>query len=483
MQISANQMPKEQWPIYEQAARVYARRSLFDFTRTTMPDFSDTWFHRSFYKQLQRFADGECNKMMIWIPPQTGKSEGATRRMIPYLLGNNPKLKIALVSYNSPMARKFNREIQRVFDTDEYKLLFPDTKLNEKNVVTVHGSWLRNADECEIIKHGGGFKTVGVGGPLTGTKVDVLIIDDVYKDAQDAWSTTVRGNISDWYDTVAETRLHNDSKQLVVFTRWHEDDLAGRILKQQQGWDIVKYEAIKTGEPTELDPRQPGEALWPERHSLDRLLKSKAKNPYAFEALYQQNPSPKGGNYIKGAWFKIVNDCPDEIVWDMWIDGAYTHSTKNDPSGIMIAGEHGGNVYIKSFTEAYMEMPQLLNTVQSMAKHGGVGKKSRVFVEPKASGKSLVQMLKNTGLNMVEIDGPLVNQGKEARIHTASPSVNGGYVHLLIGAWNDAFIHQLEGFPGAKHDEAVDLLGYSVEYYLVNKRITYDPDKLKGLFF
>jgi predicted phage terminase large subunit-like protein len=283
----------------------------------------------------------------------------------------------------------------------------------------------------------------------------------------------VRANIADWYDTVAETRLHNDSRQLIVFTRWHEDDLAGRILKHQDGWTIIKYEAIKTGEPTEMDPRQPGEALWPERHSVDRLLDRSAKNPYAFEALYQQNPSPKGGNIIRGDWFPVVHEStlPGSIVWDMWIDAAYTKSTKNDPTGIMIAGKHENRLFIKTFIEAYMEMPELLTTVQTLAQANGINALSRVFVEPKASGKSLVQMLKNTGLNMIEITGDLVNQGKEARIHTAAPSSQAGNIALIEGKWNGVFVHQLEGFPGAKHDEAVDLLGYAVEYYFVRSKV------------
>jgi len=467
-----------------ESAKIKARNSLLDFTRWTMPDYSVTQFHKSFIKQVEKFITGEVKKMMIWIPPQHGKTEIATRRATALLLGLNPKLKVAIVSYNSATARKFNREIQRIITSDDYKELFPETKLNEKNVVSVAGSWLRNADECEIVKYGGGFKTVGVGGSLTSSKVDVLIIDDVYKDAQDAWSSTIRLNVADWYDTVAETRLHNDSQQLIVFTRWHEDDLAGRILKQQKGWEIVKYEAIKTGEPTELDPRKAGEVLWPERHSLDMLLERQQKNPYAFEALYQQNPSPKGGNYIRGEWFKIVNEktIPENLVWDMWIDGAYTRSTKNDPTGILITTEHQGILYIRNFMEAYMEMPELLNNVQQQGNFYLTKGKSRVFVEPKASGKSLVQMLRNTGMNMVEIEGDLVNQGKEARIHTAVPSVNAGKVVLIEGQWNEVFIHQLEGFPGAKHDEAVDLLGYATEHYFIKSNKSSDPNKIKYLF-
>jgi len=152
---------------------------------------------------------------MVFMPPQHGKSEGSTRRLPAFILGNSPDTKVAVISYNAPKARKFNREIQRIIDTDEYRDIFPGVRLNVSNVVTVGSSWLRNADECEIVGFRGGFKTVGVGGALTGDPVDVLIMDDIYKDAKSAWSPVVRESISDWYDTVAETRLHNDSKQLI----------------------------------------------------------------------------------------------------------------------------------------------------------------------------------------------------------------------------------------------------------------------------
>ena len=155
------------------------------------------------------------------MPPQHGKSEGSTRRLPSYVLGRKPDTKIAVVSYNAPKARKFNREIQRVIDSPEYHEIFPDTCLNSSNVTTVAGAWLRNADEFEIVGRRGSVKTVGVGGPLTGEPVDMLIMDDIYKDAKSAWSPVVREAIEDWYDTVAETRLYNDSQQLIVFTRWH----------------------------------------------------------------------------------------------------------------------------------------------------------------------------------------------------------------------------------------------------------------------
>lgn len=281
-----------------------SRDSLLRFTYSTMPTFDPAPFHRQYYELLDDFAKGKYKKMMVFMPPQHGKSEGSTRRLPAYLLGRDPDLRVAIVSYSSPKARKFNREAQRIIDTPEYAEIFPETRLAGRNVAAAGGSWMRNADEFEIVDRRGGLKAVGVGGPLTGDPVDVLIMDDLYKDAKTAWSPTVRGSVSDWYDTVAETRLHNGSRQLIVFTRWHEDDLAGTLLRQQgeydpetnpNGWKVITFQAIKDGPPTEYDPRMDGEALWPERHSLGKLLSVRERNPQVFESLYQQDPKPFEG--------------------------------------------------------------------------------------------------------------------------------------------------------------------------------------------
>lgn len=150
------------------------------FTIYTMPTFTPADFPRRYYNVLNEFAYGRIKKLMVFMPPQHGKSEGSTRRLPAFILGKNPDTKVAVVSYSSPKARKFNREIQRVIDCQEYRDIFPETSLNSSNVITIAGSWLRNADECEIVGRRGGFKTVGVGGALTGDPVDVLILDDIY---------------------------------------------------------------------------------------------------------------------------------------------------------------------------------------------------------------------------------------------------------------------------------------------------------------
>ena len=309
------------------------QENLLSFTRHTLPAFAPAPFHIAYYEVLTRFAMGEIKKLMITMPPQHGKSEGATRRLPAFVLGQDPDKRIAIVSYNAIKARKFNRELQRIMDDDRYYELFPQTLLAGQASYQEQGrrsrNYARNSDECEIVGYQGSFKTIGVGGSLTGEPVDMLIMDDLYKDASSAWSPVIRQNVADWYDTVASTRLHNDSQQLLVFTRWHMEDLAGRLLEQEgvydpienpQGWLLVSFPAIQNRPPSEQDPRAEGEPLWPERHSLEKLLEIKGRSPTVFESLYQQNPQPSQGLMYEE--FTCYTDLPSRSYSVAYIDAA-----------------------------------------------------------------------------------------------------------------------------------------------------------------
>lgn len=273
----------------------HATEGLINFTKWTFPNYEVSEHHRRYAKALDDFAQGKIKNLMVFMPPQHGKSELCSRRLPAKLLGDDPELRIALASYNHSFASKFNRDVQRIVDSNEYKEIYSETRLASKGFKG-DGTWLRNSEEFEIVNHRGSFITVGVGGGLTGRPVDIGIIDDPYKDAADAWSPTVRQNVQDWYDTVFKTRLHNDSQQLITLTRWHQEDLAGTILKREpENWKVVIFPAIKIGHPTEEDPREEGTALWESKHSIERLLAIKKQNSHVFESLYQQNPKPAEG--------------------------------------------------------------------------------------------------------------------------------------------------------------------------------------------
>lgn len=297
--------------LYELRDIAAARESLFDFTGFTMPDFVPADFHKVYYRVLDSFSKGDIKKLMITMPPQHGKSEGSTRRLPAYMLGRNPDAKIAIASYNATFAEEFNTDIQKIIDSEAYHKVFPETYLNESNVVTISGTAKRNSRKFEIVGHRGSLKAVGRGGALTGSSVDVMIMDDLYKDYEEGNSPIVRDSVWNWYTTVVKTRLHNDSQELIVFTRWHEDDLIGRLEEknnvititnlddidnlQPTDWVKINFEAIKTDKATDIDPRETSEPLWPARHSLAKLEESKDLGEDEFECLYQGDPvSSKG---------------------------------------------------------------------------------------------------------------------------------------------------------------------------------------------
>ena len=269
------------------------KRSFLEFVLYTMPNYEVNFHHKLLCEYLDNFVNDKIKKLMVFMPPQHGKSELASRRLPSYLLGINPTLKIIGASYSAELSRQFNRSVQRIIDTKEYANIFPNTTLNNKNTSTdLKRGVLRNADIFEIVEHLGFYKSVGVGGALTGTPADIAIIDDPVKDPKEATSLAFQIRNIDWYNSVLNTRLHNNSKVLLTMTRWDKNDLAGKILEQEKGqWEVLKLEGLKSKIFHIKDPREVGDALWESKHSKARLLNAKNSNERTFNALYQQDPS------------------------------------------------------------------------------------------------------------------------------------------------------------------------------------------------
>lgn len=318
-----------------------ARRNFADFVTYTKPDYQFNWHHTAVCNKLDQFARGTIKKLMIFLPPQHGKSQLTTRHYPAFMLGLKPATKIAVCSYSATLAQAFNRDIQRIIDDLPYHDVFPDTILNASNVTTnAHGAYLRNSDIFETLKHRGFVKTVGVGGSLTGTPIDIGIIDDPFKDREEAMSIRIRDKVYSWYTDVFKTRLHNNSQELVIMTRWHEDDLAGRILASDTGWDVLIFQAIKERE-IPGDPRAMGEVLWPERHSLERVLAIKETSPFTFLSLYQQEPRPSSESLVLPEW-DIYEEEPD-IMPIYGLDFGFS----NDPSALIQVKIHKQDMYLR----------------------------------------------------------------------------------------------------------------------------------------
>lgn len=283
-------------------------------------------FHRVYYRILEAFARGRVRRLIVTMPPQHGKSVGATTLLPAYMLGLDPDLRVAIASYSGMLASKFNRRVQRILDSREYGGFFPATCIKQG---TRPPGYIRTAEEVEIIDHRGGLLSVGREGSLTGNRVDCFILDDLYKDALEANSPLVRANCWEWYTSVVRTRMHNTSRELIVFTRWHEEDLIGTLLRREpveelrtwsqlddpapDVWLHLNFEALKRSPPTELDPRAQGEALWEAQHGV-RLLEAKRRlDPVQFEAMYQGHPTLREG-LLYGLNFAEYDDLPHEIV-------------------------------------------------------------------------------------------------------------------------------------------------------------------------
>lgn len=306
--------------------------SLPDFAASVYPSFRCTPFHDAYYRILGHFARGEISKLMISVPPQHGKSLGSSVLLPAYMLGLDPDLKIAIASYNQTLASRFNRRVQRILDLESYSAIFPETSIKP---LSGRSEYVRTSTQADIVGHSGELTAVGREGSLTGNEVDIFILDDLYKDAMEANSPIVRENCWEWYTSVVRTRLHNNSRELIVFTRWHEEDLMGSLLGKEKSvrltewnqidslrrgeWLLVNFEALKEGPPTEVDPRKEGEALWPQRHSADLLREKRNLDARWFDCMFQGRPSGRDG-LLYGDRFAIY----DIIDCDIIRKGNYT---------------------------------------------------------------------------------------------------------------------------------------------------------------
>lgn len=465
--------------LMKERARLLARSSFAHFIGAINHKYEMKWFHHLIADKCEKVLKGEIKKLMVFIPPQHGKSEVISRLFPAYALGRNPDIKIAGCSYSADLATQFSRSIQRTLDSDEYAEIFSESSTKDK--ARVKGR-IRNADMFETLTGDGFYKAVGVGGGLTGTPVDIAIIDDPVKDAQEAYSLTYRQRVWDWYNTVLSTRLHNNSRQLFIMTRWHEDDLAGRILKAEpQEWEVLSIPAIcEVENDGGLSKRKVGEALWEQRHSIAKLQKQKERSPREFSALYQQHPVIIGGNIVKRDWFQIIPLSEFKAMrynepMHFYLDTAYRKRSKtgtNDPSGIIAVCLIKNNLYIYNAQKVYKEMPDLLRFIPEYMSANQSTNESKLKVEPKANGISVVQMLKELSkINVKETPSPI--DDKETRLNSVAPRIECGRVFLVEGAWNDEFIDELCGFPNVKHDEYVDIIGYAIKDLLNNDDIDF----------
>ena len=449
--------------------------SFVDFALEVYPFLELTSFHRTYYTILEALARGRIKRLIVSVPPQHGKSVGATTLLPAYMLGLDPDMRIAIASYSGTLASKFNRRVQRILESREYAAIFPETTIKQG---TRPAGYIRTSDEVEIVGYKGELISVGREGSLTGNRVDCFILDDLYKDAMEAQSPVIRDNCWEWYTSVVRTRMHNHSRELIVFTRWHEDDLIGVLGRTEpfrelrslsdideagaDEWLVLNFEALKASPATEVDPRDEGEALWPEQHSRELLLSKRRLDPVRFEAMYQGHPSSKEG-LLYGDGFRQYSLLPRDIV-------ARSNYTDTADTGddylcsIDYVVDTDGVIYITDVVYSREPMEHTERLVASMLRREDV---RQAYIESNNGGRGFARAVQRL-VPTTRVEWFHQGANKEARILSNSATV----LHTVrmpedwCVRWPEFYAHLTTYkrlFRANRHDDAADALTGIVE--------------------
>ncbi|UUW88456.1 phage terminase large subunit [Pimelobacter simplex] len=421
--------------------------------------------------RLVAVRDGDCERQIINMPPQEGKSQRTSVWFPLWLLHGNPNLRIAIVSYGKDVARRFGRRIRDILREH------PELGL------TLSQSSQRQ-DEFELLGYAGGVVCVGVEGGLTSRPVDVLIIDDPYKDAKQADSKAWADTIKNFWSEVALPRLAPGAPVVLIQTRWREDDMAGWLQKEfADEWDVLNIPAQADHDPdkgeTDVLGREPGEFMVSARGRTvkDWLKKIREVGSRAWNALYQGRPAPAEGTILKRTWWqrydeplwlvredgsRIVTGFDDLLIsWDL----TFKKTEGTDYVSGQVWGRRGANAYLLDRVHGRMDFVETLAAFRRLAARWPQA--TLKLVEDKANGPAVIAMLSNSigGIVPVEPDG-----GKEARAAAVSPLVEAGNVWLPsseLAPWADDVIEEAAGFPTAAHDDDVDALSQGLNRLLL----------------
>lgn len=447
-----------------------ARNNLLSFISVTYKDYKIGWVHQEICETLDNFLkdliEGKRPRLIITMPPRSGKSEIVSRRFPAYFLGKYPDLSIISVSYSASLAEDFSRDVQRIIDSDEYKKIFPNTKLSDKK----DKNYKRTSDFFEIVDHKGVYCSAGVGGSITGKGCDILIIDDPIKNRQEANSETVRKKIYDWYSSTAYTRLSPIGGVIMMCTRWHLDDLIGKVLsdKNQKPFHVISYPAIAEHDEPH---RKQGEALHPERFSLEILNEIKSTLSTAdWLSLYQQKPVPEGGAIFETSKLRYYDETSEPKRFDQ-IVGSWDMTFKENKTSDFVVGQlwgrKGADFYLLDMVRDRMDFVKTLKVFINFAnKHKNC---NCWLVEDKANGTAIISTLKKHISGIIPITP---KESKQERAYAITPYLEAGNIFFPK---NQNFTKDLEEemlqFPAGAHDDTVDSMTQALNYFRVKKRV------------
>lgn len=455
-----------------------ARSSLIGFTRMTMPDVMDpddheksrfmpVAHHKLIAEKLEAVERGEILRLIVTMPPRHGKSELCSRRFIPWAVGRDPTREVIFTTYNQTFAESIGSNVRGIFALNQYAQIFPEAVLRSDS---------RSKERMDTTE-GGVLAFSGVGGSQTGMGAHIYVIDDPFKNREEAESETIREAVWDWFRSVAYTRLMPGGAMVIILTRWHEDDLVGRLLDPKQTseeiaaeWEVLSLPALAE----EDDPmgREVGDALWPERYPTKVLNNiRKVIGPRDWASLYQQHPTPEDGDFFTKEMFTPYQQDelpdPEDMATFFRFYGASDHAVGkrqvNDRSCIGTVGiDHRGDIWIMPDID-WSRMAgdeQVDAMIRQMKTH-----RPTVWWAEKGQISASIgpylrkQMMARSVSTWLQEKTPTADKRARAQSIRARAALRPIKVPAYMAWWGKALSECLS-FPNGRHDDFVDWLAW-----------------------
>lgn len=420
----------------------------------------DTHFHKFLANKVQKFVETPTGNpydiLVLSCPPQHGKSLTVTETFPSWYIGKYPDKRCIIACYNDDFAGKFGRRNKAKID--EYGKHIFGIRLKKSS-----------DRDMEVADHDGSIITRGIMSGITGNSGDLIIIDDPIKNRQEADSSTYRERLWEEWQNSIKSRTQSGTKIIIIQTRWHEDDLSGRVIREESNVEVVNIPV--EAEADDILGRQIGDALCPEIRKDNKWLQM-FKHSYltdpngggvrAWNALYLGRPTSAEGNMFKREWWKYYSKLPDNIQFlGISVDATFKDNDTSDFVAIEVWGKLNGDYYLIDLIKRRMDFPETLRAIRHMADK--YPNKHSILVEDKANGSAIISMLKH------EIGGIIPITPKESKIARASAIsgiVEGGNVYLPEYAdYVGEFVEEFASFPNGAHDDMVDACTQFINHF------------------
>jgi predicted phage terminase large subunit-like protein len=420
--------------------------SLLDWARRAVAPLCPAGHHETMLSRLEGLAAGDCDRLMFLMPPGSAKSTYASVVFPAWYLLTRPKARVIAACHTESLAAHFGRQV--------------------RSLVLEHGpatdDGLARDDRAAgrfATRGGASYFAAGVRGPLMGRRAELIVIDDPIKSAAEAESAAMRDALWDWYRAELTPRLTPGGKILLVMTRWHEDDLAGRLLASEDGWELLRMPALAGANDPE---RVEGAPLWPEWEDAAALARRRQTvGPRAWAALYQQAPRTEAEALFQSGRIGVLESelaCSRVVrAWDL---AATTVGDGRDPdwtAGIKLGRTEAGGFVVLDVRRLRGGPHEVAETIVQTARLDGRDVAVGLPQDPGQAGKQQVAWLTGLLAGFRVASGPETGS-KIIRAQPAAAQVEAGNLSIVRGTWNRAFLDELRDFPGGRKDDQVDAL-------------------------